>query len=165
MKGMFLERKHIKGIAGGAKYVIGVPNPFTRRTRARLRTRHLWVLHVLLSFAPEDCTEKEFLVSRTGYADRFGGEDGWESLLELLDSWYRIQSTGYSVEGTVAETTVLNIAGRTGLRVRFGGPLVIAFKILLHQSGPKLSDSSTLAKTQVDQALSNLHLPNPDQTI
>ena len=158
-------RIRLEGVAGGAEYVIGVPDPFTRRRRSRLGKNHLRALHVLLSFVAVGRLEEEFSVSKSSYEERFSGKNGWGTALELLDSWYRIRSSGYRVEGTVAETTVLTIGGHTELRVRLGGPLIRAFNLLLYGRRPQTGDSKSLAKTLFDEALSKFNPLAPDSAI
>jgi hypothetical protein len=158
VKGMFLDRIRLVGIVAETKYAIGVPNPFTRRRRARLCQRHLWALDALLSFAGANSLEQDFTVGKDMYLERFGRNRGWEPLLELLDSWYRIQSSRCIVEGTVAETSVLTISGRTDLIVRLGWPLANVFKLLLDQSRQQPRDSSALPKSLLNQSLTKLNV-------
>jgi hypothetical protein len=157
---MFADRIPFVGMAGGAKYIIGVRNPLTRRRPARLCQSHLLALDGLLSFAQVSHLEQQFSVAKHAYAKRFGSENGWVPLLELLDSWYRIRSSGYIVEGTVAETSITNNAGFTEVTVRIGAPLVVVFNLLLGQLRRQPGVPSTLAKTLVEDAFSGVKAAN-----
>jgi hypothetical protein len=131
--GMFLDRLRLAGTAGGAKYRIGVRSPFTGRRRARLGDRHLRALHALLSFACISRLNEQFAVRQSEFLERYGHENAWQHLLELLDSWYRIESAECVLDGTVAETTIFTDAGESELVVRFGGQFALLLKILIRE--------------------------------
>lgn len=143
VKGMFLDRIRLSGTAGGAKYVIGVPNPLNRARHVSLGRRHLIALDVLLSFASRDNFEEAFTVSKAAFVERFGSESAWIPLLELLGSWFRIQNTGYPVYATLAEVLIVTSGGQVDLSVRFSSSLALILKVLLSRSQEQISDSSS----------------------
>jgi hypothetical protein len=129
----FPDSLRFAGAAGGAKYRIGVRSPFTGRRRARFGDRHLRALHALLSFACISRLDEQFSVRQSEFLKRYGRENGWQHLLELLDSWYRIESAEHVLDGTVAETTIFTNAGESELVVRFGRRLAVLLKLLIRE--------------------------------
>jgi hypothetical protein len=81
------------------------------------------------------------------FAHRYGIEDGLHVLWVLLDSWYRLDTSGTRWEGRFASVVVYReFVGKSELFVRFSENIAAVFGILLRESSRLQTDSVRKAK-------------------